>query len=75
MYKWAQDGDVYKRQELDNIGKEIAKLNCDYVLFAVTEVLTLIYTCINDLYDLSRKGKRIDFNKFSVMVLEEERCV
>ena len=59
--------------ELDNIGKEIAKLNCDYVLFAVTEVLTLIYTCINDMYDLSRKGKRIDFNKFSVMVLEEER--
>ena len=35
-------------------------------------MLTLIYTCINDMYDLSRKGKRIDFNKFSVMVLEEE---
>ena len=33
----------------------------------------MIYTCINDMYDLSRKGKRIDFNKFSVMVLEEER--
>ena len=59
--------------ELDNIWKEIAGLNCDYVLFAVTEVLTLIYTCINDINELCGRGKRIDFNKLSGIVLEEEK--
>ncbi|MFR9232138.1 MAG: helix-turn-helix transcriptional regulator [Eisenbergiella massiliensis] len=59
--------------ELENIEKEIAKLNCDYILFAVTEIITLIYTCLNDIYELRSKGKRIDFNRFSRLILEKDK--
>lgn len=54
---------------LDQIWLELERMNYSNVLFSIMELLTLIHSCISDVYEIRKQKRGTDFNELCSMIM------